>query len=92
MWFGSTFQMRRKFMSAMQTCGGTGKAQTFSLFVPRIQKARVDGLLSHRFVIAQTSGKVRLQQPAESCVWTACYTFGLALALSQRTLRTAQRR
>jgi dolichyl-phosphate-mannose-protein mannosyltransferase len=58
MWFGSTFADAPKiFLSdADLQRDWSGRERVF-LFVPPHQKARVDGLLPERFVIAELSGK-----------------------------------
>jgi hypothetical protein len=58
MWFGSTFPDAPKIYLSdadlQQDWAGTGRV---FLFVPPHQKSRVEGLLPHRYVIAELSGK-----------------------------------
>jgi 4-amino-4-deoxy-L-arabinose transferase-like glycosyltransferase len=58
MWFGSTFADAPKIYltDAEMQRDWVGQGRVF-LFVPPHQKARVDGLLPSRFVIAEVSGK-----------------------------------
>lgn len=58
MWFGSTFPDAPKIYlsDADLQRDWKGNGRVF-LFVPPHQKARVDGLLPHKFLIAQLSGK-----------------------------------
>ena len=59
MWFGSTFaDAPRIYLSdADLQREWTGSGRVF-LFVPPHQKARVDGVLPSKFIIAEVSGKV----------------------------------
>ncbi len=58
MWFGSTFADAPKIYltnaDLQRDWGGSGRV---FLFVPPHQKARVDGLLPEKFVVAEVSGK-----------------------------------
>jgi hypothetical protein len=58
MWFGSTFADAPKIYLSdadlLRDWGGSGRV---FLFVPPHQKARVDGLLQEKFVVAEISGK-----------------------------------
>jgi 4-amino-4-deoxy-L-arabinose transferase-like glycosyltransferase len=58
MWFGSTFADAPKIYLSdadlQRDWGGSGRV---FLFVPPHQKARVDGLLPEKFVVAEVSGK-----------------------------------
>ena len=58
MWFGSTFADAPKIYlsDADLQREWTGSGRVF-LFVPPHQKARVDGLLPARFIVAEVSGK-----------------------------------
>jgi hypothetical protein len=58
MWFGSTFADAPKiYLSDVDLQRDWGGSARVFLFVPPHQKARVDGLLPAKFVIAQVSGK-----------------------------------
>lgn len=58
MWFGSTFPDAPKiYLTEADLLRDWAGAGRIFLFVPPHQKAKVDGLLPNRFVVAQTSGK-----------------------------------
>ena len=58
MWFGSTFADAPKiYLSDADLQHDWASGERVFLFVPPHQKARVDGLLPEKFVIAEISGK-----------------------------------